>query len=194
MLSSKTIFKPRKEDKKMKTLVRIMFVLLLCLGLVATIEKTATSASPEKIELKLVVFNMAEKKVMYAIREFCDKIKDRSGGRLEIKVVGGAEVFAPPDQLAKCKAGLVDLVFCPAGYWASLAPELAYDGLPYEVSWDGLGALMDAVRPLANAVYDKHGVRLVGDFYLTIELMTKEPVRTMAILGRPIETRLDASI
>lgn len=168
----------------MKTLVRIMFVLILGLGLVATTDKTATSASSDKIQLKLVTYSMSEKKPMYAIREFASRVKERSGGRLEINILGGPEIFAPPDLLSKVKAGLADMAFCPAGYWVAVAPELAYDGLPFDVTWDGLSALMDAVKPMVDTVYDRHGVKSLGDYYVPgpFHLLTKAPIHSRADL------------
>ena len=174
----------------MKNWLRIIFFSVLGLGLLATSEKTDAAAPAENIQLKLVYYTTpGEAKPTYVIQAFVNKVKERSGGRLEIKIIGGPEVFAPPDLLAKCKAGLADLVFCPAGYWAATAPELAFDGLPYDVSWDGLSALMDATRPLQDGILNQHGCKLLGNLYLpgAFYLATKAPIQTMADLkGRSI--------
>jgi len=146
---------------------------------------SANQAQGEKIQLSLVAhITSADAKPWYTLKTFADKVKERSGGRLEIVIKGGPEVFPPADLLTKCKDGLVDMAFCSVGSWTPIAPELGYDGLPYEVNWSGVTSIMDATRPIVDKVYDKYGVKLVGNIYPSgpFMLATKTPVRSAADL------------
>lgn len=170
----------------MKTWLRIMVVSVLVLGFLATTEKIAT---PAPIQLKVVSYATKGYPALAGLDYYADLVRERSGGNLQIKWAGGPEVFSPRDLLEKCGQGVVDLVHCPLGYWARRAPELGYDGLPWDVNWEGLPKLVQATWIPADKVLNRHGVKLLcpSNYTVVMHFFTKKPVHTMEDLkGRVI--------
>ncbi len=151
-------------------------------GAPTTTASPATQVAVQKIQFTGVYHSsQAEVGAYFVWTNFLNQVKERSGGKIEIISKGGSEVFAPPELLNKCKGGLVDVVLAPAAYWAATVPELGYDGLPYEVDWDGLPTLMDATRPTISGVYDKQGTVFVANIYPagSFVIASRAPVRKM---------------
>ncbi|MFH1125241.1 MAG: TRAP transporter substrate-binding protein DctP [Pseudomonadota bacterium] len=179
-------FSNGKEDEKMRNCLKLTVFFVLSLGLLAT---TANNAASAPMELKVVSYATKGYPSLVGLDYYADLVSKRSGGKLEIKWAGGPEVFSPRDLLEKCGQGLVDLVHCPFGYWASVAPEFGYDGLPFDVSWEGLPKLVEASAVPADKVLNKKGVKLlVASNYTVVQrLVTKKPVHNMEDLrGRVI--------
>src|SRR5690606_23773659 len=60
--------------------------------------RAITYAPPSKYEDSMAVF-----------KSWIEKVKEKSGGKIEIKIIGGPEVFAVNDQVNATSKGLADV-------------------------------------------------------------------------------------
>jgi len=82
-----------------------------------------SACAREKIVLKAVHFLPSFMEVSRDFIELTKRINEASGGELEIKALGGPEVFAPPAQPDALRKGIIDCLMCPTEYYKQLLPE-----------------------------------------------------------------------
>jgi TRAP-type C4-dicarboxylate transport system substrate-binding protein len=64
--------------------------------------------------------------------EFCKLVKERSNGRLNIKVFAANELFKMADNFQSTKKGIVEMMYSPGSYWLGIMPECNWEtGLPW---------------------------------------------------------------
>lgn len=123
-----------------------------------------------------------------ATQEFADRVYEKSGGELEIKVFyGGALGLKDVDMLRTMKAGLVDLAFLYNEYYSRDDPELAalYVSGAIREPEDHLKVL-PTIRKLAKDAYAEWGIHIVGGVVTQTYdtgLHCKEPVQNLQDLS-----------
>jgi len=104
--------------------------------------RAVTYAPPTKFEDSMAVF-----------KSWIEKVKERSDGRVDIKIIGGPEVFPVNDQVNAASKGLVDVVLAFTSH-APAVPEVETVFLskvsPQEERENGYVALMDEAHANIN--------------------------------------------
>lgn len=119
--------------------------------------------------------------------QFCDWVKERSGGRIEITPYYGGQLAKPMDTLSACAKGVFELFVSTGGYWKGFMPVGALEtGLPmgYGTSdeawtvWYDLG-LLDLFRE----AYAEHNIYYLAPSPLAGHpIMSTVPIRSVADL------------
>ena len=97
--------------------------------------RAITYMPPSKFEDSMAMF-----------KSWTEKVKEKSNGKVEVKIIGGPEVFPVGDQVSAAGKGLVDVVLTFTSH-ASLVPEVNTVGLsnitPQEERKNGYFDLLD---------------------------------------------------
>ena len=103
-----------------KTFVRSAVVILTVLFLTGFAQSALAN---NKVTLKAVHFLPSFMEISKDFIELTKRISTASGGELEIKILGGPDVFAPPAQADALRKGIIDCLMCPTEYYKQLLPE-----------------------------------------------------------------------
>jgi TRAP-type C4-dicarboxylate transport system substrate-binding protein len=191
---------------KTKRSIDIFFVFLLIAVLIipASMIETASAGEPQPGKIfnwKLQCAFPPPEKVMgywstYGLsREIARKVKERTNGKLDIKVYSSNVLFKVHEAPEAVKRGALEMVASNGSYHASILPEATLEfGLPYGAkSSDQVYKLIyhtDYLNILRQAYADKHHVYLLGlGSGGSYNYLTRFPIRSMADLkGRQIRS------
>src|SRR5690606_33206965 len=107
--------------------------------------RAVTYMPPSKYEDSMAVF-----------KSWIEKVKEKSGGKIDIKIIGGPEVFAVNDQVNATSKGLVDVVLTFTSH-SPLVPEVETIFLskvtPQQERENGYTNLLDEAHNKINMKY-----------------------------------------
>ena len=115
-------------------------------------------------------------------REIINIVNTKGKGKVQLKDMGGEEVFPIREQLSVLRLGKADLLFTSAGYITSNFPEpsvLAYTfgKTPADVRAAGITKKLDSIGR------ERAGVALLGiPYWANAHLWLKEPIKTLVDL------------
>jgi len=105
-----------------KSLIPCLVVVMLITLLFKGFTQSAV-ASAEVIKLKAVHFLPGFMDICKDFVELTKRINSQTKGELEIKVLGGPEIFPPREMGEALRKGIIDGLMCPTEYYTPLLPE-----------------------------------------------------------------------
>lgn len=122
-------------------------------------------------------------------REFINIVNTKGKGKVQLKDMGGEEVFPIREQLSVLRLGKADLLFTSTGYITSNFPEpsaliYTFGRTPSEVRQAGITKRLDAIGR------ERAQVSFVGTpYFASAHLWLKEPIKGLADLrGRKLRS------
>lgn len=108
--------------------MKLMRMLKTCAALLAASVVMPVQAA--EINLKAVTYMPPSKfeDSMEVFKSWIEKVKEKTDGKVDIKIIGGPEIFPVNDQVSAASKGLVDVVLTFTSH-ASLVPEVNTVGL-----------------------------------------------------------------
>jgi TRAP-type C4-dicarboxylate transport system substrate-binding protein len=140
--------------KKLLALISSLFLILVLALPLASCSKAEPTSTP--ITLKMVTFLPNVVPDVHFAQVFCDRVNERSNGKLRIELFG-PEVIAEHEQPEALRTGVVDFMIITAGMYRDLVPgamgiKLSKMNLVEERD-SGFDKLMDEFHRKANMVY-----------------------------------------
>lgn len=120
--------------------------------------------------------------------EWIKRVNERAKGRLEIKYIGGPEVYPAFEQLDPLKRGVIDTIDTSTGYVAGVLPDLnstwfGFGVSPSKLREAGLFALLDRI------LREKAGVTLIGSpLQMRFNLFLNKPIHSADLSGLKIRS------
>lgn len=112
--------KPWKEGHKMR---KVLFNLLMILGLIALSIFSTSTLSAQPMELKGVSFLPKDHRLCAMIHVWIDKVNAELKESLKVTWLGGPEVMPPFEQPEAVRKGIFQIGFLPAAYYTGILPE-----------------------------------------------------------------------
>jgi TRAP-type C4-dicarboxylate transport system substrate-binding protein len=164
------------KEEKMK---RKLFVVMAAVSLLFAVVSGAYAA--ETIKLKFAAFFPVTHKFCGLNQQFCDEMKKRTDGRVEITHYGGGTLANAPKMFNSVLEGIADLGLAAAALTRGRFPMAeAFDApMGFPSAWVASHVANDTYEKFKPKEWDKvHVINLlcVGP---AIPLMLKKPVRTM---------------
>jgi len=162
----------------LKIFAGVCLVLVLVL-LIPLASACAPAAPEEAITLTAIRAQDWDQRETTWYRGVVTRVNDEMAGRLEIKDLGGAEVFPASEQLDAVIEGAVDICSGPTGYYLSVFPELDITWLTFRATPSEFRAagLVEALDKIAR---EKLGVAVLGiSGYHEYNLYLKNPIETL---------------
>lgn len=147
--------------------MRKMFILVLVLVLVGIFVPKEGFTEEKVYKWRTVSHSTVGTNHFKMIEEFCDHIKIASQGRLIIEPFGAGVLFPVFNTFDSVKNGLVEMGMVSTGYWVGRDPAFGIfatrPGCPIR-NYDEVMYLDQKAYPLMEALYAKHGIKLLGTF------------------------------
>ena len=162
----------------LKILAGVCLVLVLVL-LIPLASACAPAAPEEVITLTAVRAQDWDQRETTWYRSLVTRVNTEMAGRLEIKDLGGAEVFPPSEQLDAVISGAVDMCSGPTGYYLGTFPELDVTWLTFRATPSDLRAagLIEALDKIAR---EKLDIAILGvSGFHEYNLYLKNPIQTL---------------
>lgn len=140
--------------------MRLKFI--VCLAAVCGVATTSTLASAQTV-LKLGHVGEVDSHFDVASKEFAKRVKEKSGGKVDVQVFPSSQLGNDKDMLQKTKLGQIDF-FIPSSIMSSVTPEFGVFDMPYIIK-DRAHAkrVLDKLGPsLFGPASEAKGVKIVG--------------------------------
>jgi tripartite ATP-independent transporter DctP family solute receptor len=158
--------------------------LLLVAGVAAAVGAVAPPAAGQATKIRFAHTVSTEDTSHKAIVEFAKKVKERTGGRVEVEIYPAAQLGNDPKVLEGVRLGTIDAGMTGNPFFTSFAPELNVLDLPYLFrDYDHVFKVLDG--PLGRELLghlDKHGLKGLGFLEIGFRNLTnsRRPVKTPA--------------
>lgn len=174
----------------MKKIFLLVLICLLSISLVACASKSAAPASPteapkaEVIKWKLQAPEPSGS-IMYKYSElFVQKVKEASGGRLEITVYAPDSLYPVLETLQAVGKGVSEMATCYGSYYKGIDPACMMEFCaPYsfnEYADMYMRCYELGVLDIMREVYAKQNVHLAGYYFIPPEnLFSKKPIKSV---------------
>lgn len=119
--------------------------------------------------------------VSAGIRLFADKIKEYSGGAMEVQVYDSGSLYRDAEILKAIRSGSVEVGLVPVNKWSGLVPAVDIFDLPF--IFKGLSSFkvfLDQAGPLLDAEFSKYGTKVLFwvDYGFVQFFNSKRPLKT----------------
>jgi len=166
----------KKEGLSKSLIVCICLMFLFPAGLI--LGDTIASAKSKVVMLKAIRPFAIDHRESYFYKELLDRVNERMKGRLQIKDMGGSEVYPVHEQIEAVKDGVIDYVISPADYFAGVFPEslavyLTFAAKPPELRKAGFIEALDGICRQRNNV-----AIVAACDYFQYNIYLKKPVKT----------------
>ena len=145
---------------------------------------TGQAVAADVIKWKMQSFMPSSSNFYKFLQEYCDKVKDETGGRMEIQLFPGGTLFPNLKVFKNIKAGVAQMAHSTTLYYQGMAPELVTQYPPFGLkNWEAPYYLWyyGGWKEILDPFYKKHGVFTAGRINLGDEpIYSRVPIRTMA--------------
>jgi TRAP-type mannitol/chloroaromatic compound transport system substrate-binding protein len=161
---------------------RFIFGMLVIVA-VLLLSFSGQAVAKDVIKWKMQSFMPSSSKFYSFLQEYCDKVKDETGGRMEIQLFAGGTLFPNLKVFKNIKAGVAEMAHSTTLYYQGMAPELVTQYPPFGLkNWEAPYFLWyyGGWKEILDPFYEKHGLFTAGRINLGDEpIYSTKPIRSM---------------